>query len=279
VTYLRQFTNFVLLSYLFTASCALGLCMATEQFITGKFPVFITPYHGLVFGATLAVYNFHQLYRLVLPHKTYTRDWERFTVYRVICFACGAGAVFATLPFLAPKLLLPLLLLGVVAVAYTVPLPFSNKKLRDIGVLKILTITCSYTVATAVLPVFLLGGYISSSVPEIASRFILIFINCFVFDVRDIAADSRNNIATLPVLLGRNKSYIASNFLVALYCFAAITQYFLCRQGGRLLADSITAAAMFVVIRSLKTKTGDTSYLFFMDGLLILFSVLALLPL
>src|ERR1700754_4743318 len=60
---LKKLLDLILLTSVFTASCATGLCMATEQLVNHKTPYLFNHLHLLVFGCTLLVYNLHHAFK------------------------------------------------------------------------------------------------------------------------------------------------------------------------------------------------------------------------
>jgi len=102
-----------------------------------------------------------------------------------------------------PVILFPLFL----GALYSLKLNSKFPRLKDITGVKNITIALSWSAGTTFLPVI----YLSEK------RFLLIImvfyffflkscINSIIFDVRDIEGDRRNNIRTIPVLLGKDKT-------------------------------------------------------------------------
>ena len=270
-----KFIDALLFTYLFTASCAVGLCMATERLIIGYCPPLYTPLHILVLGSTLLVYN--------LPVIINSTNSQRFYSQRGIFFFIGGLLTVLSFFFLPIHIIIAATLLGMLALAYSLPiLPFKNKKrLRDFGWLKIIDLAGVWTIATAILPILYYQKPVLDFLVEIAIRFVLIFILCIVFDLRDMQLDHLNNLKTLPNKIGIKNSYLLINAAIILFVVLSIIQFNAIHNLHQLLASLSTAMVMHFIAPYLHNKPYDRDrdrfYIILGDGTLLLYALLVLL--
>lgn len=265
-------TNWLLATSLFTACCALSLCISAEKLVTGSLPPLLSPLHFMVAGSTLLEYNVHRIFN---RHATYP-----FPKYWLFIFA-GAGLLMClfTLPLLPATVFYCLAGLGVLSFTYSVPLlPFKKKKrLKDYGFIKILTLTLVWLIATTVLPLLYLHRPLMSLGTELLLRAFLIFALCLAFDIRDVVYDARKNIYTLPAFIGVPASFRLIDVLLILFILTAGWQYALNRHIAQLMAVVITALAAKASIRYSRKNVHTNVYIGLIDGVMLLYGLLLLL--
>lgn len=273
---INSIIDVLLYTSLFTASCAVGLCMATEKLLFVNSIPLITQLHVLIFGSTLLVYNSPRVLkrRSAIGSQPY-RFWYRFF------FITGLLMTMYGLSWLPVQILIGCIVLGAFSFAYSWPLlPFTNgKRLRDFGWLKILVLAGVWTIATSVLPILSAGKNVSDYPFEILVRFALIFTLCLIFDIRDIQADLQNNIHTLPHKMGERNSYLLINLTLFLFTVLSVLQYLHYPYlGFRLAAALITAGITEVVAYYLRKHPTERGYMGLADGVMLVYAVLVLLP-
>ncbi len=278
--WILKFTNWVLFTSLFTAFCATGLCMSTERLVSGGIPAFINPLHLLVFGATLAVYNTHILVKKPTPERTELYAWTQRNKYWLYFFLmAGSAGCIASLFFMPTGVIIACVVMGLFAFGYSLPLlPFKKlKRMRDVGIIKILVLASVWTTVTTILPVLYLHKQISSYPYEFFIRLIFISILCIAFDVRDIEADSRANVNTVPVLIGVKKSYKVMNIGIVLFILLGSVQYLRIFHVEQFVGIFITALVTKWVLDYVRDHPTDRAYMGLVDGLMLLYAALALL--
>ncbi|MDR3680933.1 MAG: hypothetical protein P4L41_13290 [Flavipsychrobacter sp.] len=254
--------------------------MSTERLVSGSIPAFINPLHLLIFGATLAVYNTHILVKKPTPERAELYAWTLHNKYWLYFFlAAGATMCIASLFFMPTGVIVACVVMGLFAFGYSLPLlPFKKvKRMRDIGIVKILVLAGVWTTVTTILPVLYLHKRISSYPYEFFIRLIFISILCIAFDVRDIAADSRANVNTVPVLLGVKKSYKVMNIGIVLFILLGSVQYLRIFHVEQFVGIFITALVTKWVLDYVRDHPTDRAYMGLVDGLMLLFAALALL--
>jgi len=273
---LLRITDWVLYTSLFTTCCALGLCMATERLINGISPAICSNLHALVFGSTLVVYNMPRIARRPLG-----RDWVlRYRPWHFILFFTGILLTATGLYTMPWQMVICSSILGFLAFAYSLPLlPFKDKKrLRDFGWLKITVLAGVWTIATSVLPILYWHKSISDYPIEVLLRLLFIFTLCIIFDIRDMQADERDNIKTLPQKVGIINSYRLINTTLILFIIFSIVQYIHFHEPERLVGALLTAIITRAVVFYLKKNPSDRGYNILADGVMLLYACLILIP-
>ena len=270
---LFRFVDLLLYTSIFTACCAVGMCMATEKFVNNTTPELFNPLHFLLFGGTLMVYNAPRIYprrgRLLQPFRT----------WYVVLFLAGAGIALPSICWLQLPVIALCMALALVTFPYSLPLlPFKDKKrLRDYGWLKILVLAGVWTVATSLLPQVYWHKNPLDFPFEALLRFVLIFTLCVVFDIRDMAPDRRNNIETLPHKIGIDNSYRIINTTLLLFVLISIFQFMLHPAPERLVAAWTTAFVAWLVVGYLKKRPSERAYMGLADGVMLVYATLILI--
>ena len=273
---LTRFADLVLYTSVFTALCALGLCMATERLILAHSPSLFSSLHVLVLGSSLLVYNTPRIIRRSNtgdPAKQPFRPWYFFL------FFAGLAMAVAGLYRQPAQLQLSSVVLSLFAFAYFLPLlPFKNKRrLRDFGWLKIIVLAGVWTTATSILPMLYWHKNISSYPAEILIRLFFIFTLCVIFDIRDIRADISNHINTLPNKVGLRNSYRLINITLLLFVGLSLLQYTRYPSPSRLIGALLTAVLTKIIVIHLRKHPSERAYLFLADGVMLVYAGLVLL--
>lgn len=270
--------DFLLYTSLFTASCATGLCMATEQLFASAPPTLFSNLHFLIFGSTLLVYNMPRILRKPFASEKNKPLLKNYRFWYFVSFGIGVAMAVPVLLSLPLQLLAGCIILGLLAFMYSLPLlPFKDKKrLREFGWLKITVLAGVWTVATSVLPILYYGSHISNYPFEVLLRFVFIFTLCIIFDIRDIRTDLKSNISTLPLKMGLKNSYLLINIALALFLALSTVQYLRHPAPMRLTAALLTAVITKIVVSYLRKHPSDRAYMGLVDGLMLLYTVLVI---
>src|SRR5205085_1472743 len=121
---------------------------------------------------------------------------------------------------------------------YSFPvLPLKNRKrLKDFGILKIITLTLLWTIVTVWFPISQAYYTQVSFLLIFLRRFIFMFVLCLVFDIRDTEIDSKENIRTIPVMAGIKKAYLICYILLGVFVGLSFVQYFITPEAAILNA-------------------------------------------
>ena len=253
---------------------------ALTFFLIGSKPI---PYVlGLLFVATLAIYNFSIL--VSKPKKPEDSPQRRvrwfFSHYRLmVTLTVVPILLLAPLFFLVsvPARML-LIFLAVLSFAYGLPLfAIGDNKfgLRNIPGLKIFLITLVWTMSCVLLPILEAQAShtatlsLNDTTILIAKEFLFIGALAIPFDIRDIFEDKQSGLKTIAVALGEKNAYFFCEALLLGY----IALLFLYRENG--FGVNLWALVASVVITGwliFKSKWKKDEYYFFflLDGLLIL---------
>ena len=202
----------------------IGLCAAAlswETFALLKIPSTHNWYLLLIFGATLFVYNLHYFAKLKGPKENSRMQWCRGNKMLLLAFVIGSLLFILAVLFYHYKAifggpgnwqyrnLIVLLIIPALALAYSFPI--FKKSLRQIGWLKMISLSGIWAFSTVLLPVFLLPD--GSGIAPDDHIVLMIFINRFifiaalsvVFNLKDLEEDKQAGIRTLAVIFGQKK--------------------------------------------------------------------------
>jgi 4-hydroxybenzoate polyprenyltransferase len=271
--------DLLLFSNIFMSLCAVAQGLLTFYLIGSK-PLY--PVIGLLFAATLCIYNFSILIvKPVHPEKSgYKRIRWFFSHYRLmVTLTIVSTLALVPLFFLvstSSKILL--VFLAVLSFAYALPLfAIGDKKfgLRNIPGLKLFLITFVWTISSVLLPVLEAQAAHQASISMrdttilLAKRFLFIGALAIPFDIRDLFEDKQFGLKTIAVAWGEKNAY--------LFCEALLIGYvillFMFRYGG-FSADfwALTLTIIltgWLIFRS-KWEKNEYYYFFYLDGVLIL---------
>jgi 4-hydroxybenzoate polyprenyltransferase len=236
-------------------------------------------FYLFVFGATLVQYNLHYLFKRTAVVNSRRLAWslKNKTTHKVL-IASGLLLILYSLFSFHLHHFIILLVLAVIAFLYSFPvLPFREKKrIKDFGLLKIITLALLWTLVTVWLPVAEAQFSGLSFQLIFFRRFIFIFILCLLFDVRDTEIDRKENIATLSVMLGEKRSYQLCYLLLMIFAGLSVIQFIYIPDGVQLATMLVSAAATFITIEWSRKNNSDVFYLAFIDGMMLLQAVLVI---
>jgi 4-hydroxybenzoate polyprenyltransferase len=274
----RKISEFILFSSIFISLCAVALCMETNILL--GLPLNHFSFYCFVFGATLAQYNLHYFAKTVAVTGSHRQAWSqnRKQLHFILLVIGGLLILFSFFSFHLKHFLI-LGCLGAISFLYSFPfLPFEKKRrIKDYGFLKIMTITLLWTLVTVWFPVNTMPVADKLFLLIFLKRFVFMFVLCLLFDVRDIEVDSKDNINTLAVMMGKKNSYLLSYILLIVFVILCLVQYFYFPQTGFLIAMLISAAATFLTIELTKKTNSDFLFLAGIDGMMLLQAVLVFL--
>ena len=96
------------------------------------------------------------------------------------------------------------------------------------------------------------------------------FVLCLLFDIRDIEIDRRENINTIPVLLGKRESYFLAYIVLVVFIILSVLQFFYYDDKGVLIAMLLSALITFYTAELSKKTNSDFVYLAGIDGMMLL---------
>jgi 4-hydroxybenzoate polyprenyltransferase len=231
-----------------------------------------------VFLATLFTYNLDRYTeRLAFADSYQTRHrWLHEHRRELAIFTILPGIAWVALSFrLSTNVVLWLVHLGVVSVAYSLPLwKKANGErfvLRKVGLLKPVFVAYVWAVVGVILPAVDAGYPLNGRLyAELISRFVFVLALCMPFDLRDEPIDRSHGMRTLPVLLGRKPTEYLAYLLLVLQL--AMLVPFLPLGSSVLLTISLLYAAF--ATRYAISSGHDLAFSAGVDGALVLQAVL-----
>lgn len=270
---LARFGNFLVSTSIFTACCALGLCLATERLLFPQLLPLTSSLHLLVFGSTLVVYNLPRM----LP-RAYGAPRPRHPLrpWFFLFFFAGIGLMIPGILQLPPRILLTGGILGVFAFSYFLPSLPRRRRLRDYGIAKITVLTAVWTVATAILPMMYSSVPIQKYPVELLIRFVFVFALCVLFDIRDMETDGSRNIQTLPNRIGMVHAYRLVHTSLAVFVALCFLQHQRHPDAGRLAAAIATAIITAFVAEYVRRHPHHKAFVAMTDGMMLLYAILVI---
>ncbi|MBC7915125.1 MAG: UbiA family prenyltransferase [Pyrinomonadaceae bacterium] len=273
-----QGLDFLLFSNIFIALCAVAQACVTYRLLGVECDKHVL---GILFFSTLALYNYSMfMSKPAAPHNSPFRRVRWIdNHYRIMITL----TLISVLSLLAIVLLLSaasqvlLLFLGVIAIAYNLPLfTLGDQKfgLRNVPGLKLFLISLIWSLSCVLLPIVELSNSqsivisASDTIILIAKRFLFIAAITVPFDIRDLYQDKRYDLKTIPVILGERKSYQICQGLLVVYLTLLLlyTQQF----NAHFFALSLTVLLSAWLIFKSEWKKNEYYYFFFLDGTMIL---------
>lgn len=271
--------GWLVFSNLYVALCGAALTAATYPLL--GLPPRIDAVVGLVFAATLVVYN---LDRLVDPHREVAAadasQHERWvSEHRGLLWAltavagvCCVAAALALRPVAQLSLVIP----AALALGYCLPVvPWRGRwrRLKELPGAKLLLIGAVWTFATAALPMLQSGsGWSGIAVSVLLlGRLLFILAVALPFDLPDMARDRAGGIVTLPQVVG-----VAGARQVGLMLTLGFVVCATFHPWPAAAALFVSGTATAIMIAQMSVKRGVWYYEVGLDGLLPLQAALIL---
>lgn len=250
---------------LFIAACATAMAM-------GSATLFDLPHDpwllALIFSATVAIYTLDRLRPTsedADPQSWRLEAFSRHQATTLMLLAFGVlGAAVATV-FLRLEILMALVPLGVISVAYTVPI--GSLRVKDIPYAKTFVVAAVWTIVTAWLPVWGQGFELDRTLAmHLGSRFLFLVAITLPFDFRDRARDASAGLRTLPQRLGlRGTQALSGLSLMGFVGLHAVWD-----PHNMFAANAITGLMTAAVIAAMRDDRGDAYYSVWVDGTMLL---------
>ncbi len=275
--YLWPALDCLLFSNIFIALCAVAQGLVTYQLLGTEPEAHVL---GLLFCSTLALYNFSIL--LVKPEKPQRSPFRRvrwiFSHYRLM-ITVTIIAILSILPLLfflntASRILL--ISLALVSVAYSLPIFSIHDKhfgLRNIPGVKLFLIAIVWSLSCVLLPILELESHIEASVTVndtillITKRFLFIAAITVPFDIRDLFQDKRDELKTIPVILGEQNALLICQGLLLGYMVLLLI--FIERIDSNFIGLLLTIILAGWLIFKSKWKKNEYYYFLYLDGTMI----------
>ena len=267
----KRLLAFLLFSSIFIALCAVSF--AAETNIILGLPLNSAGFYLFIFGATLFQYNSHYVLKSSAAVNSARLAWtiknKRIHYFLLLL---GFLLIIISLFSFSLKHFYILIFLGVIAFFYSFPfLPVGKKKrLKEFGILKILTLTLLWTLVTVWFPVNTMDYDPALFWLVFAKRFLFMFVLCLLFDMRDVDVDRQSGIKTFPVRLGSKNTYLLSYLTLVAFLILSAIQFYYWGQPGFFIAMILSVIATFLVIEITKKNQSDFVFLAGIDGMMLL---------
>ena len=281
--HLRRFYYFLINTNIFIALGAVALILETELQLGIRLQ--FHPYLLLIFFSTLFDYNLHR-FITVLTNKEALNSVKHIWVKKnlVFFYALVASSVIGflwTVLYADFKVLVTLAPLALLTFFYSVPVYKTNKlifRLREIPALKIFLISFVWSASTILLPVIQSGRLHSKEhvLIMLLERFLFIFAITIPFDIRDMMADTRQGLKTIPLLIGKNAALIVANLALFLFLVICVQHYKNTAADWLIYPMALSAATSFIFLNNRKLQNKYYYHYGILDGTLLLQGLLVL---
>lgn len=272
--FLKKSADFILYTNTWIGLAAFLLCIQTSYHFERQFIVSNTCY--FVLCSTIWLYSLHRI--IGLKRITEETKNERFTsiaslkniIYptAVLSFVVSIYFFFNIPTAVQKALIVPAL----VSILYVVPIFSKNRRLRDIGIIKIFLIGIIWAWVTTYLPLFELpNGPTDFPYLLFSVRLLFILAITIPFDIRDLEIDKMSNIKTIPSLIGKNWSILISSLLLVI-CFLIIffgADYQSLNESYK-IGILLSYVYTFFIILVVRNKKHDYYFTGLLDGTMIL---------
>lgn len=257
-------------SNIWIALNAVAQVMQTRYLLGGR--VQVSPATGLIFFGTLFLYALHRAigvgqlapftasgrFKVIQEHKSHLFLFAALGI---------AGALYFFLLFpwsIQWRLVLP----GLLALGYVIPLGASGKRLRDLHFLKVFLLALVWAWLTVWLPAAELGaGWQRSTLLMGIERAAFIFALTIPFDIRDMEVDRHIRVRTLPNSLGiAPVMALAFLMMAVMLVFARLNHY----PPGAWAGLACSAVITFTLIVFSRRVQHDYYFSGLLDGMLLL---------
>lgn len=110
----------------------------------------------------------------------------------------------------------------------------------------------------------------------LAERFLFVFAITIPFDIRDMKADARQGLKTIPLLIGKSAALIIADILLFLFMVVFIQHYKYTTLAWLIYPLALSAATTFIFINNRKLQASYFYHYGILDGTLLLQGVFVL---
>ena len=289
---LRTLFDFLLYGNFFIALCAVAMTLQTchlRYFSVAGVPILI-----FIFASTFFLYNIHKFITVFLKKEKIDNQrfmqLKRFDAPLSILTFIAFMSSFDTFMQFRMDIKKLVAIIGIFSLAYVLPV-FNGKRLRDISYIKIFFIVGAWVSVCVVLPAIALGkDWWTTDAILALEKACFIFAITIPFDIRDRAWDAQLGVKTIPLLITMGsikasseidsvkktlkRAYIA---LIISFLMACILVFSRNYSFWTLFKIGISLLITYFVIKQTDEKKGDYFYAFWVDGMMLLQSLIVIL--
>ncbi len=274
---LTKFVDFILYTNIWIGLGAFLLYQQSLYFFGAAFAP--TPLAFLVGCSTVWLYSLHRAVgiRKIKSIQSGSRFYKIHRL-RIPIYLIGILSLLASFYFLLQidfRFVVALSFPGLVSILYVLPVFSKNRRLRDLGIVKIFLVALTWSWLTVLIPWHETGEVFGWSVVlALVDRFCFIFAITLPFDIRDLKIDALTSVKTIPSILGVKASQRLSYFLLLISSLFLFFQYL----SGLLSLGYLFACLCFyficqAIIYFIQNKEEDYYYTGLLDGTMILMPV------
>lgn len=262
--------GFILISL---AAVALGMATLAQL----EVPISWDPVYLLLFSGTLVSYNLHRVLKMPKNGKLHFNGSQ----FRFVLLTAGLLLLTISFVFIQKTAILVLLPLAVIAFLYSVPLrlPIWSLPLRKIPYIKIFVVAATWSALTVWLPLAEMADVHKPLQTWLIfiERFFLLLALTIPFDIRDLKGDKQLGMKTLPIALGIKTSLWVSGAAAFLFWATVVVQAFVMHYFYPIIPATVVFALFTGLLICGKCSSHRHFYLFYIDGLLLLYGGLMVL--
>lgn len=232
-----------------------------------------------VLFSTVFTYSFLKFRKADINNLTSHQQWADAhpQLHRNIMLVAliGTAVFFLQLGFI--QKLYALGLAAFTALYALVELPVAGKlvKLRSIGILKTVFVAVVWSVTTVIIPLGEINRHDSSLLFLLLRRFLFVLALTVCFEIKDIEADSRDGLKTLPMYLGVPNTKLLAQLILLLLAGVNVIQYAIFETPVYDMASvNLSLLISIAAIQPIQKETSPLWYYVVLDGMMVLQFVL-----
>lgn len=284
---IKKIADILLSTYLFIATASGCLVLTTSMLVESKLKV--TAVAALVFFSTLLMYNFHKVSTrfegIAFSLPAIIKQLKEFSILTKMMIGSATIGLVISATLVQTITLLALIPLTLITFAYSVPLlklKGKKKRLREIFLVKITTLSLIWSLATVTLPMIDSGTAVfsSSSILIFTGRFLFLFAICIPFEIRDMEQEKKWGNTTLPQRIGIKMCKVTGLVAILIFMILVCIQFgFSSDQSKHFITFPLCIAAFVAAFLVLNANQHRSKYYFriFVDGTMQLQFILLIL--
>jgi 4-hydroxybenzoate polyprenyltransferase len=275
----KKLFNALLFSNFFVSISAITLTLSTYLILlVHTLPDIPVHLIGFVFCSTLFIYNVYILNYSSRKKESKRETWiaKNINSITVLLLASFLGVVYNSF-YLSLSQLVFLVHLAALSMLYVLPIKMNNFRfsLREFSILKIFILSYVWASVTVILPYMGIENATAESVPIVfLERFIFILALAIPFDIRDFWIDKKNNIKTLPVLMGISGAKKLSAVLLISYILVSFVIH---QETYISISRLISGLLAIYLISKIKDGMDEIFYMFYIDGIMVVHFLILLI--
>ncbi len=270
---LRAVVAFLIYSNLFIGFCAVSLVWANALML-GKNPVY-APGSLFVFFSTVFTYSFLKFRKgendTLTSHRQWAAAHQQLHRNVILIALIGTAAFFLQLEHGQKIYAVGLAVFTALYALVELPVGGRRIKLRHAGLLKTVFVAVVWSVTTVVIPLGEVNLHNSALLFLLLRRFLFVLALTICFEIKDMEADSRDGIKTLPMYWGVGGTKLLAQLILLVLMGVNFMQYAVFNTPLYDMASvNISLLISIVAIQPVNEKTSPLWYYIVLDGMMAL---------